>query len=77
MSQTALNTQCASRTPRCVYQLGTWRTSQCEASDLILRLGTPDGFSVAFGLPDHHAGSLHAVVTAAPTLEQFGMRRPN
>jgi hypothetical protein len=78
MLQTALDARFPDGSLRFVHQLGTWRIEQSEAgADLILSLGTPDGFDVAFALGNDHASSLGAALTAAPYLKQSGTRRPN
>ncbi len=76
--QTALDARFPDCSLRFVHQLGTWRIEQSEGGTrLILRLGTPDGFDVAFALTHRNASSLGATLIAAPVLEQSGMTRPD
>ena len=56
MLQTALNARFPDGSLRFVHQLGPWQIEQAAAgAGLILKLGTPDGFEVAFALNDHDA----------------------
>jgi hypothetical protein len=76
MLQTALDTQFADGSLRFVQPIGSWRIEQAEADlGLILRLGTRDGFEVAFALNGRDAGSLGAALQAAPDMQTS--RRPN
>ncbi len=76
MLQTALDARFSDGSLRFVQRLATWRIEQAEANaGLILRLGTHDGFEVAFALNDHDAGSLGTALVAAPDMQQS--RRPN
>jgi hypothetical protein len=76
MLQTALNARFSDGTLRFVQCLGSWRIEQAEAdAGLILRLGTRDGFDVAFALNGSDAGSLGAALLAAPEIQTS--RRPN
>jgi hypothetical protein len=79
MLQTALDTRFADGSLRLVQQLGRWQLEQA-ASDagLILKLGTRDGFEVAFALNGQDADSLGAALLAAPNdTNQPAMRRPH
>jgi hypothetical protein len=52
---------------RFVQWLAKWQVEQQRSGDgLILRLGTQDGFEVAFALNDEHAGSLGAALLRTP-----------
>jgi len=76
--QTALHARFSDGTLRFVQRLGTWQIEQAEAdAGLILRLGTRDGFEVAFALNDRDADALGAALVAAPGAEPTNMRRPN
>jgi hypothetical protein len=78
MLQTALNARFSDGSLRFVQFLGNWRIEQAEANaGLILRLGTPDGFEVAFALDSSDAKALGAALMAAPDTAQSTMRRPN
>src|ERR1700722_18283998 len=73
--QTALDERFPDSTLRVVHPLGAWRLEQSEGDNgLILKLGTHDGFEVAFAVPDKDACSLGAALLQTnPTLT----RRPN
>jgi hypothetical protein len=59
MLQSALNERFPDSTLRVVHPLGEWRLEQAEGdSGVILKLGTRDGFEVAFAVPDQDADSL-------------------
>ena len=74
MLQSALNERFPDGTLRVVHPLGEWRLEQGEGtSGLILKLGTRDGFEVAFAVPDADAGSLGSALLTTSTLT----RRPN
>jgi hypothetical protein len=79
MLQSALDERFPGGSLRIVQRLGKWQLEQQEVDDgLILKLGTKDGFEVAFALNDEHAGSLGAALLEPqretdPTL----VRRPN
>jgi hypothetical protein len=79
MLQSALDERFADGSLRIVQRLGKWQLEQQAIDDdLILKLGTNDGFEVAFALNDQHAGSLGAALLEPqretdPTL----VRRPN
>jgi hypothetical protein len=74
MLQSALNERFPDGTLRVVHPLGDWRLEQAEGEyGLILKLGTPDGFEVAFNVPDAEASSLAAALLTTSTLT----RRPN
>lgn len=79
MLQAALDARFADGSLRFVQRLGTWRIEQAECNaGLILKLGTGDGFEVAFALHDRDAGSLGAALLAAPDdADLIKMRRPN
>ena len=67
MLQSALNARFADGSLRVVQRLGAWQLEQLEGNDgLILKLGTTDGFEVAFALDGEHAGSLGAALLATP-----------
>jgi hypothetical protein len=79
MLQTALDTRFADCSLRVVQRLGRWALEQA-ASDpgLILKLGTRDGFEVAFALNGDDAGALGAALLAAPDdTNQLDIRRPH
>jgi hypothetical protein len=75
MLQSALDERFPGGSLRIVQRLGKWQLEQQETDEgLILKLGTNDGFEVAFALNDEHAGSLgFALLETTPTL----VRRPN
>ncbi len=76
MLQTALNARFADGSLRFVQCLGTWRIEQAEAdAGLILRLGTRDGFEVAFTLNARDADFLGVALLSAPDTQSS--RRPN
>jgi hypothetical protein len=79
MLQTALDTRFADGSLRFVQRLGRWVLEQAESDlGLILKLGTPDGFEVAFALNGKDADSLGAALLAAPSdTNQTEMRRPH
>lgn len=78
MLQTALDARSADGSLRFVQRLGTWQIEQAAAnSGLILRLGTPDGFEVAFALNDRDTEELSAALRAVPETDPSNMRRPN
>jgi hypothetical protein len=67
MLQSALDTRFADGSLRVVQRLGAWRLEQLEGDvGLLLKLGTTDGFEVAFVLNGEHAGSLGTALLAAP-----------
>jgi hypothetical protein len=71
MLQSALNERFPDSTLRVVHPLGEWRLDQAEGdSGVILKLGTRDGFEVAFAVPDQDADSLGTALlmtTGQPT----------
>jgi hypothetical protein len=80
MLQSALDERFPDGALRVVQRLGKWQLEQPAIDDgLILKLGTTDGFEVAFALNPEHAGSLGAALLEetpremGPTL----IRRPN
>jgi hypothetical protein len=79
MLQTALDTRFADGSLRFVQRLGRWALEQAESdAGLILKLGTRDGFEVAFALNGQDAGSLGAALLAAPDdTNQPAIRRPH
>ena len=78
MLQTALDARFSDGSLRFVQQLRAWQIEQAEANaGLILRLGTRDGFEVAFSLNNRDADSLGAALVAAPDMDQSKTRRPN
>jgi hypothetical protein len=69
MLQSALNERFPDGSLRVVQPLGDWRLEQAEGDNgLILKLGTPDGFEVAFTVPDPDAASLGAALLTTKTL---------
>jgi hypothetical protein len=67
MLQSALDARFSDGSLRVVQRLGAWRLEQLEGdSGLLLKLGTPDGFEVAFVLNDTLAGSLGSALLATP-----------
>ena len=67
MLQTALDARFADGSLRFVQRLGRWQLEQAAAdAGLILKLGTPDGFEVAFALNGDDADSLGTALLAAP-----------
>lgn len=79
MLQTALDTRFADGSLRFVQRLGRWALEQAESdAGLILKLGTSDGFEVAFALNGQDADSLGAALLAAPDdTNEPNMRRPH
>ena len=79
MLQTALDARFADGSLRFVQRLGRWALEQAESdAGLILKLGTRDGFEVAFALNGQDADSLGAALLAAPDeTNQPNMRRPH
>jgi hypothetical protein len=77
--QSALDERFPDRSLRIVQKLEKWQLEQQERDDsLILKLGTGDGFEVAFVLNDEHAGSLGVALLEAPhETESTLVRRPN
>jgi hypothetical protein len=67
MVQSALDERFPDGSFRVLQRLGQWQLEQ-PATDagLILKLGTKDGFEVAFLLDDEHGGSLGAALPEAP-----------
>lgn len=79
MLQSALDERFPGRCMRIIQQLARWHLEkQTHGHNLILRLGTTDGFEVAFALNHQHAGSLGAALLDVPSeTETTFMRRPN
>lgn len=78
MMQAALDARFPDGSLRFVQRFGTWQTEQAAGNaDLILKLGTPDGFEVAFALNEPDADSLGAALLKAPDTGQTRKRRPN
>jgi hypothetical protein len=79
MLQTALNTRFADGSMRFVQRLGCWTLEQVASeAGLILKLGTHDGFEVAFALNGDDACALGTALLAAPdNTNQPEMRRPH
>jgi hypothetical protein len=79
MLQSALDERFPCGSLRVVQRLGRWQLER-SATDggLILKLGTTDGFEVAFAIYDEHAGSLGAALHETPCgADPTLMRRPN
>jgi len=67
MLQAALDARFPDGSLRVVQWLGAWRLEQTDGdAGLILRLGTPDGFEVAFTLGRDDADRLGAALAATP-----------
>ena len=63
MLQAALDERFPDGSMRVVQQLGGWKLEQQEIDDrLILKLGTTDGFEIAFALNPQHADQLGAAL---------------
>ncbi|HVC62876.1 MAG TPA: hypothetical protein VND19_21245 [Acetobacteraceae bacterium] len=79
MLQTALDARFSDRSLRVVQRLGKWQLEQAEGdAGLILKLGTRDGFEIAFALNGEHACALGAALLTAPdTAEPTLVRRPH
>jgi hypothetical protein len=79
MLQSALDERFPGDGMRIVQHLGQWQLEQQNHGDnLILKLGTTDGFEVAFALNGKHAGSLGAALLQAPNeTEPTLVRRPH
>jgi hypothetical protein len=78
--QAALDERCAEPSMRVVHPLGTWRLERAHGEPgMILRLGTIDGFEVAFALSGFDAGSIGpALLAASDHIEQPSkVRRPH
>ena len=74
MLQSALNERFPDGTLRVVHPLNDWRLEQAEGdTGLILKLGTRDGFEVAFTVPDADADSPGTALLTTSTMT----RRPN
>jgi hypothetical protein len=78
MLQSALDERFPGGSLRIVQPLAKWQLEQQEIEDgLILKLGTKDGFEVAFALDGEHAGSLGAALLETPRESGPTLRRPN
>jgi hypothetical protein len=78
MLQSALDERFPGGSLRIVQPLAKWQLEQQEIEDgLILKLGTKDGFEVAFALDEEHAGSLGAALLETPCEPGPTSRRPN
>ena len=67
MLQSALDTRFSDGSLRVVQLLDAWKLEQLEGDrGRLLKLGTTDGFEVAFMLTDAHAGSLGSALLATP-----------
>lgn len=67
MLQSALDERFPDGSFRVVQGLGNWQLERQTSGDgLILKLGTQDGFEVAFALNGEHAGSLGAALLQTP-----------
>ena len=78
MMQAALDARFPEGSLRFVQRPGTWQIEEAAGNaDLILKLGTPDGFEVAFALNEPDADSLGAALLKAPDTGQTRKRRPN
>jgi hypothetical protein len=79
MLQSALDERFPDGSLRIVQRLGKWQLEQQAIDDdLILKLGTNDGFEVAFALNDQHAGSLGAALLEPQRETDSSLvRRPN
>jgi hypothetical protein len=76
MLQAALDERFPDGTLRVVHPLGDWRLEQAEGGNgLILKLGTRDGFEVAFAVSDEDAVSLGTALRTETT--STSNRRPN
>ncbi len=77
--QLALDERFPDSTLRVVHPLGDWRLEQAKGDNgLILKLGTRDGFEVAFAVPEEEAGSLGtALLTTGSETNSTLTRRPN
>jgi hypothetical protein len=78
MLQSALDERFPNGSLRVVQRLGKWQLEQQEIGDgLILKLGTKDGFEVAFALNPDHADSLGTALLEAPRETETTARRPH
>ncbi len=79
MLQSALDERFPGGSLRVVQPLGNWQLEQQEINNgLILKLGTQDGFEVAFALNNEHAGSLGIALLETPReTDPTLVRRPN
>jgi hypothetical protein len=76
MLQTALDARFADGSLRFVQPIGSWRLEQAESDlGLILRLGTRDGFEIAFAWNGSDADSVGAALLSVP--DTSTSRRPN
>jgi hypothetical protein len=79
MLQSALDQRFPGESLRIVQRLGKWQLEQQQIDDgVILKLGTQDGFEVAFALNNEHADSLGTALLEAPReTEPLLVRRLN
>ena len=79
MLQSALDERFPDGTLRIVHPLGDWCLEQAEGNNnLILKLGTRDGFEVAFAISDADADPLGTALLSKPREKNLTMiRRPN
>jgi hypothetical protein len=79
MLQSALDERFPGGSFRIVQWLAKWQLERQAAEDgLILKLGTQDGFEVAFALSNEHAGALGgALLDAECETDSTSVRRPN
>ncbi len=79
MLQSALDERFPNGSFRVVQRLGKWQLERQAMEDgLILKLGTTDGFEVAFALDSERAGSLGVALLETPSeTDSILVRRPN
>ena len=79
MLQSALDERFPDGSFRIVQRLETWRLEQPAHDDgVILKLGTADGFEVAFAMDSRHAAHLGSALLTAPNEMKPNLeRRPN
>jgi len=78
MLQAALDERFPDGSLRFVQRLGGWQIEQAAGNrGLILKLGTPDGFEVAFALNECDADALCAALLRVGGVPTSIMRRPN
>jgi hypothetical protein len=79
MLQSALDERFPDGSRRVVHPLGPWQLERAAGDHgLILKLGTPDGFEVAFSMREQDAGPLGAALLGTPgDLQTTLMRKPH